>query len=215
MIKSLVSNFYDREVMLCAMQYLFVRTEQGRGTKLSEGCISFATENGFFAALGHNEEPDDFSYKDAELYAQHTTCVEPPQAGRILRSLPSGVYGAFYDDYAPPTFAKMKIASLNELKVDSAAELWMPIGTGELKVLEGKIAALFPDKPYPVLFKCLNKVFLGAGFGSSGSVIVQGGKLAAVVAGANEVPSDLLYCTSAERMMHDLGQMLSELSSCQ
>lgn len=202
----------NKEFLLCGMQYLFVRTEKGKGTMISEGCVSFSTENGFFAALGHNEDPEAIPYLGAEIYAQHTDEVEPPQAGRVLCSMPSGVYGAFYDDYTPLVFSRMKIAPLDSLITDTPAELWMPVGSGEPFVFKGKIAALFPDKPYPVLFEVHDSVFPGAQFGCSGSVIIQNGKIAAVVSGANENPATLLYCTAAEQMAVDLERMIYEFA---
>lgn len=201
----------DKEFLLCGTQYLFVRTEKGKGTMLSEGCVSYVTENGFFAALGHNEEPEAIPYLEAELYAQHTD-EEPPQAGRVLHSMSSGVYGTFYDDYTPPIFSRLKIAPLDSLVAAAPAELWIPVGSGEPFVFKGKIAALFPDKPHPVLFKVGDPVFPGAQFGCSGSVIVQNGKIAAIVAIANENPTTLLYCTSAEQMAVDLERMIYEFA---
>lgn len=205
-------DFEKDEVFLSAMQYLFVRTQKGRGTMLSEGCISFITQHGFFAALGHNEDPDALPYEGAELYAQHSEEDEPPQAGGALRSTQSGVYGALYDDYTPPVFSKLKVAPLDSLKADAPAELWMPIGVGEPRIFRGKVAALFPDKPHPVLFEVQDDQFPGARFGCSGSVIVQDGRIAAVVAGGNENPATLLYCTSAEQMVYDLHRMMYELA---
>ena len=212
MSKAPFFDFEKDEVFLNAMQYLFVRTQKGRGTMLSEGCISFITQHGFFAALGHNEDLDALPYKGAELYAQHSEEEEPPQAGRVLRSMPSGVYGALYDDYTPPVFSKLKVAPLNRLKADAPAELWMPIGVGEPRVFRGKIAAIFPSKPHPVLFEVQDDLFPGAQFGCSGSVIVQDGRIAAVVAGANENPATLLCCTSAEQMAVDLYRMIFEFT---
>lgn len=205
-------DFEKDEVFLSAMQYLFVRIQKGRGTMLSEGCVSFVTQHGFFAALGHSEDSDALPYEGAELYAQHSEEEDPPQAGRVLRSTPSGAYGALYDDYTPPVFSQLKVAPLDRLKADAPAELWMPIGVGEPRVFRGKIAALFSDKPHPVLFEVQDDLFPGAQFGCSGSVIVQEGRIAAVVAGANENPATLLYCTSAEQMAVDLCRMIFEFA---
>lgn len=212
MIQSPSFDFEGKEVLLSATQYLFVRAQKGSEALLSEGCVSFVTENGFFAALGHNESTGTIPYVDAELYAQRTNDDKPTQAGRVLYSAPSGLYGAFYDDYTPPVFAKFRIAPLVKLKVGTPAELWMPIGAGAPNVFRGKIAALFPDKPYPILFATQDSLFPGAQFGSSGSVIIQNGKIVAVVAGANKNPAHLLYCTSAEQMAIDLWHMVYELS---
>lgn len=90
MNKNLLFDFEKNEIFISAMQYLFVRMQKGRRAMLSEGCVSFATQHGFFAALGHNEESDAPPYEDAELYAQHSEEDEPPQVGRVLRSVPSG-----------------------------------------------------------------------------------------------------------------------------
>lgn len=199
-------------VFLSAIQYLFVRTQKESGAILSEGCVSFVTSQGFFAALGHNEDRDSPPYMDAELVAQHIDSNEPIQAGKVLLSQPSGLYGAFYDDYEPPVFSSLQVASMQDIIVGKSAELWMPIGTSEPRVFRGVVAALFPDKLHPVLFEIIDSLFPGATFGCSGSVIVQDGKIVAVVAGANSNPAKLLYCTAAERMVDDLTQMIHELS---
>ena len=111
-----------------------------------------------------------------------------------------------------PVFSKIKVAPLDSLKTDAPAELWMPISVGKLRVFRGKIAALFPDDPYPILFEVQDPLFPGAQFGCSGSVIVQDGRIAAVVAGANENPAALLYCTLVEQMVADLYCMVHDFS---
>lgn len=201
------------EVLISAKQYLFARSQNDNDFLLTGGCISFFTKTGFFAALGHNEEPEALSYEGAEVYAQPSDCGDLEQAGRVLRSTPSGIYGAFYDDYAPSAIDKLTIAPLEELKADEPAELWMQTDSDVKTVFHGKIAALFSDKPFPVLFEAMDESFPGATFGCSGSVIVQDGRLAAVVAGGNENPANLLYCTSAEQMIRDLDCMLQDIAT--
>lgn len=200
-------------VLLSTMQYLFVRVKKESGAILSEGCVSFVTSQGFFAALGHNEDKDSPPYINAELVAQHIDSNEPIQAGKVLLSRPSGLYGAFYDDYEPPVFSRLQVASMQDIIVGKPAELWMPIGTGEPRMFRGVVAALFPDKPHPVLFEVMDSLFPGATFGCSGSVIVQDGKIVAVVAGANSNPAKLLYCTAAGQMLMDMKDMIHKLAA--
>lgn len=202
-----------KSVLLSAMQYLFVRVQKESGAILSEGCVSFVTSQGFFAALGHNEDKDSPPYMDAELVAQHIDSNEPIQAGKVLLSQPSGLYGAFYDDYEPPVFSRLQVAPMQDIIAGKPAELWMPLGTGEPRVFRGVVAALFPDKPHPVLFEVTDSLFPGATFGCSGSVIVQDEKIVAVVAGANSNPAKLLYCTAAEQMLIDMKDMIHKLSA--
>lgn len=201
------------KLSICAAKYIFVRKGQSDVILLSEGYISFVSSQGFFAALGHNECNTSTPYTNAELYAQDKISDEPIQAGRVLLSHPTGVYGAFYDDYKPPVFSQMAVAAPSELSIGAPAELWMSVGAGEPQVFKGRIVALFPGKPHPVLFEVTDNRFPGASFGSSGSVVVQSGKIAAVVAGANKNPARLLYCTAAEQMLIDLKDMIRKLAA--
>lgn len=200
-------------IMLCSKQYQFNRINSGSDTVVSEGCVSFFTSQGFFAAMGHCVCNESIPYMGAELYAQDNISDEPIQAGRVLLSRPTGVYGAFYDDYKPPVFSQMAVAALSKLSIGAPGELWMSVGAGEPQVFKGMIVDLFPGKPHPVLFEVTDNCFPGASFGSSGSVVVQNGKIAAVVAGANKNPARLLYCTAAEQMLIDLKDMIHKLAA--
>ncbi len=202
------------QIYLCSVKHLFVRAAVEKSEEtISEGCVSFITSQGFFAALGHNEEPGAIPYDGSELYAFQPNSEEPVQAGKVLCSKPSGVYGAFYDDYFAPVRSKMGVAELRDLKIGEPAELYLSDENGKLSVIQGRIVALFPDKPHPVLFEVDDSRFSGATEGCSGSVIIQGGRLAAVVAGANENPAVLLYCTSAEQMLSDLKEMIYDIAT--
>ena len=202
------------QIYLCSVRHLFARTAVDKPeATLSEGCVSFTTSQGFFAALGHNEDIGAISYEGSELYATHLNSDAPFQAGKVLCSRPSGIYGAFYDDYTAPVHSKVDAAALHDLKIGEPAELYLPDENGKLRVIQGRIVALFPDKPHPVLFEVDDLRFSGVTEGCSGSVIIQGGRLAAVVAGANEDPAVLLYCTSAEQMVNDLKTMIYEIAT--
>ena len=200
---------HERQYYISSERYLFERTA-GDDMLLSEGYISFVTEHGFFAALGHNEDAQSPSYEEAELFEISSTGKELFQAGRVLKSCTSGVYGAFYDDY--PVRYQRKIDLQRELCVGSPAELWFFPTPKHPIVYEGEIVAVFPEKPHEVLFQVKDKTFSGASFGFSGSIVVQQNKLVAVVAGANEYPATLLYCTSARQMEIDLLNMIYDLS---
>lgn len=199
------------DILLCASRYSFAPTEKNLPI-YSESCISFVTEHGFFAAIGHNSD-NEVLYHGAEVYSHDDETDILLQAGQVLCSTTTGAYGAFYDDYTPPIFAKAKIASLDSIRINSEAELWMPLKRNFPQRFLGKIVAIFPDKPFPVLFKVEDDNFPGATFGCSGSVILQDGNFVAVMAGANENPASLLYCTSAEQMIKDLEKMLRGIAN--
>lgn len=193
---------------LCSSRFLFVRRGEGDDAAVTAGCVSFTTEYGAFAALGHGEGDGKATYADSEVYACPAPGEDPVGVGVVLRSEESGLYGAFCDE-PPETFASMSIAPLDSLRAGAPAELWMPPeGSVKPRVYRGKIAALFPDKPFPVLFEADDPKFPGASWGSSGSVVVQDKKIAAVVAGANETPGSLLYCTAAETMAEAMWKMV-------
>lgn len=110
-------------VFLSSAQYLFLRTDENDDTIASEGCISFFTHQGFFAALGHNESDTSVPYTDAEVCAIGSASDELVQAGRVLVSQPTGVYGAFYGDYEPPILDIMPIAALCDIEIGAPAKL--------------------------------------------------------------------------------------------
>lgn len=199
-------------VFLCSSRYLFTPSPSDNTLAYLEACISFVTEYGFFAAIGHKSD-SDVSHPGVEVYSHDDESGILLQAGQVLCSTTTGTYGAFYDDYTPPVFAKAKIASLDSIKINSEAELWMPVKKNSPQRFLGKIVAIFPDKPFPVLFKVEDNNFPGATFGCSGCVILQDGSLVAVMAGANENPANLLYCTSAEQMIKDLEKMLRGIAN--
>ena len=199
-------------VFLCSSRYVFTPSLSDNTLTYSEACISFVTEHGFFAAIGHNSD-NKLSYLRTEIYSYNKVSDALVQAGQVLCSTSTGVYGAFYDDYSPTVFAKVQIASLDSININSEAELWMPVKNSSPQSFRGKIVAVFPDKPYPVLFNVEDDNFPGATFGCSGSVILQNEKLVAVMAGANDNPAILLYCTSAEQMITDLEKMLWDIAN--
>lgn len=188
------------KVSVYAAPSLFVCFADGKDV-MREGCIAFGTRD-FFAALGHGEAPQAVPYKGAEVYSSAGNPV-----GRIISSSSEGIYGAFYEEGEEPLCVQNATLSFFSHLEIGKAELVIPID-GKVERFNGRIVALFEGKPHPVLFEVCDESFPGAGFGSSGSVIMQNGKIAAVVAGANEYPSKLLYCTSAEQMVSGINKAM-------
>ena len=193
------------KVNICADLHLFVNSENGR-TAMREGCIAFVTEEGMFAALGHREKDGDISYVGSDVYS----AITGDDVGQVLHSTETGVYGTVYEGCNMNIVDSMEVASFDEIE-EGNAEMIMPF-FGKAHRFNGNIVALFKGKPHPVIFEADRGEFPGASFGSSGGVITQNGKLIAIVAGANENPANLLYCTSAEQMVNDLNTYILSLN---
>lgn len=167
------------ELYVCSRQYSFMKLNEGEKTKNFGGCISFFTKDGFFAALGHKEKGDNIEILDGE-----------ENVGYIMNSKAFGSYGAFYEDYAIPDAKKMKISAFGSIERGDA-ELWL---AGE-KGLTKKKVKIHPE--------AAGRIICNAGVLSDnnicGAVIVQNGKIAAVVSEYDE-ENYRFICVSAERV---------------
>lgn len=205
-------NIDTYELGVCARQYLFVKHLKkfdGQGTEFSEGVASFVTDDGYFASLGHSKDHAYLEKGAIDLYAQHGDIDEPELIGWALRTASTGIHGKFADGYAPPMECKMKVLPMKELSLDSA-EVWMPFLASDPIRYTGKIIAL-PQKNVmdSIMFEADEPNIIGIHKGIEGSVIVQGGKAAAIV---RRVNGKQLECVSAELVAVDLFRMMYEQS---
>ena len=80
------------ELSVCARQYLYVKHLKkfdGQGTEFSEGVISFVTDDGYFASLGHSEDHEYLEKGAIDLYSQQGVIDELEVIDWALRTLPS------------------------------------------------------------------------------------------------------------------------------
>lgn len=205
-------NIDTYELGVYARQYLFIKHLKkfdGHGTEFFEGVVSFVTDDGYFASLGHSEDHAYLEKGAIDLYAQHGDADESEVIGWALRTSPTGIHGKFADGYVPPVECKMKVLPIKDIHLDSA-EVWMPFLASDPIRYTGKIVELPKESAMgSIIFEADEANIIGIHKGIEGSVIVQDGKIAAVVRGVN---GKHLECVSAELVAVDLFRMMYEQS---
>lgn len=204
-------NVDTYELGICARQYLFVKHLKkfdGQGTEFFEGVVSFVTDGGYFAALGHSDEHAYLEKGGIDLYAQHGNLDEPEVVGWALRLFTTGIHGKFADEYMPPIECKMKVMPPQDIQLDSA-EVWMPFLASEPIRYSGKIVTLARKPTDAIVFEANERNLIGIHRGIQGSVIIQNGKIAAIVRSVN---GNKLECVSAQLVAVDLFRTIYEQS---
>ena len=174
------------EFYLCCHPYTFGKFKKGEDLTEFPGYISFITEDGYFAALGHSE---NYSYLE-------DGCIEifdgENAVGFVSQMRVSCVYGSFYDDHKIHKSNKIRIAPFNAIE-NGKAELWISGENGFIK----KTVEITANSP--VYITCKLSEGENADKDIDGAVIVQKGKAVAVVSGYDE-ENDVFSCTSASRV---------------
>ena len=205
-------NIDTYELGVCARQYLFakhLKKIDGRETDFFDGVVSFVTDDGYFASLGHSKDHAYLEKGAIDLYAQHGDIDEPEVIGWALRASPTGIHGKFADKYVPSMECKMKVLPIKDLCLDSA-EVWMPFLASDPIRYTGKIVGLPKENVMDsIIFEVDEPNIIGIHRGIEGSVIVQDGKVAAIVRCVN---GKQLKCVSAELVAVDLFRMMYEQS---
>ena len=211
MKKHMFHNVDTYELGICARQYLFVKHLKkfdGQGTEFFEGVVSFVTDDGYFAALGHSDEHAYLEKGGIDLYAQHGDLDEPEVAGWALRLFTTGIHGKLADEYVPPIECKMKVMPTQDIQLDSA-EVWMPLLASEPIRYSGKIVVLPKNTMDSIVFEADEANIIGIHRGIQGSVIIQNGKIVAIV---RSVSGNRLECVSAQLVAVDLFRTIYEQS---
>lgn len=212
MKKHVFHNIDTYELGVCARQYLFVKHLKkfdGQGTEFSEGVVSFVTDDSYFASLGHGKDYACLEKGAIDLYAQHGDIDDPEVIGWALRASSTGIHGKFADGYTPPLECKMKVLPIKDICLDSA-EVWMPFLASDPIRYTGKIVELPKESVMDsIIFEVDEPNIIGIHKGIEGSVIVQDGKIAAVVRSMN---GKHLECVSAELVAADLFRTMYEQS---
>ena len=188
-------DILKEKFLLCPHPVEFTKMEKRLPYEEFNGCMSFSTEEGYFTALGHGVD---------EKYIKNG-CVEVADDDRLygfaMRSTRHGVYGSFYEDYANAP-CKKKILPYREVSASSAT-LLIPAEGGSFS-------------EHPVTLNPVEMMNIGcypkedvADTDIDGAVIIQHGKIAAVVSGY-DAENAKFDCVSAELVAADLARMVYE-----
>lgn len=204
-----MNNIFHQKVGLCSTPCVTAQFIEGGSLEYGEGCISFATEDGYFAALGHGVNKASINNGCFEFFTGHPDAPDTAQAGWAIRSMPAGTFGCFFGDYSPLIITSMSVAPHLQVK-PGPAELWIADKSGTVHKYEGTLSVedISSVRPFifaaesssPLPFSCLD-----------GSVVVQDGKIAAVIAGAYAGGNQKFVCVAAEYMLVDLTRMMYEI----
>ena len=184
------------ELYLCSRPYTFGKFKKGEEFTEFSGCISFITEDGYFAALGHDENCSYLNDGCLEIFDGEDT------AGFVSQMRMSGVYGSFYEDHEIPKGAKISIAPFNAIE-NGKAELWIPSESGFIKT---SVAITVNS---PVYITCKLSGGENVDTNIDGAVVVQNRKAVAVVSEYDE-ENEVYNCISASRIAIPLIYMVHE-----
>lgn len=184
------------ELYLCSRPYTFGRFRKGEGLNRFPGCISFITEDGYFSALGHDENYSYLKEGCIEIFDGDDT------TGFVMQMRTSGVYGSFYDGQKFSKDTKMRIAPFSSIE-SGKAELWLPSESGFVK----QQVEIKPNSPVYITCKLSSSKKNSTSI--DGAVIVQNGKAIAVVS-EYDAENDVYNCISASRVTVPLIYMAQE-----
>ena len=171
--------------------------------KLNQGVISVYDENTrSFAAFGHPIIEDD-NYMPQEAVVLSFIGENSGQfAGKVTRNTFVGCFGEFVSEYVPPIYKKMKLMYPNDIK-EGKATLLMLDDTNTLKEYESTLS--FNEEGFPLLISVDDKDFKGASKGASGSVVLQDGKITAIVCAGNKGENaDVFYGITAYEVVENM-----------
>lgn len=172
-------NIFDKEFLLCNKPCKVSSLDAGTSTKETQAYILFATPDGYFIT----DTQDDCQNKEIE--------IDGETAGFAHKSTPMGLVNVFYEDFDLTTLEKIKLMPKCEIS-NGDAELYNDGKRVEINLatdLQSIKANLFEDNHDVHNFV--------------GSVVIQSGKLAAVVTSVDE-ECDMLVCESAEKYAKEL-----------
>lgn len=163
---------------------------------LHEGVISFYDEKSrSFAAFGHPVIEENNTLPQEATVLSFLDDNAGQFSGAVTRNTFYGCFGSFLPEYTPYVYKKTKLIHPDDIK-EGKAVLLMLDETNSLTEYESTIS--FVEDFFPILISVYDEDFKGANSGVSGSVVLQNGKIAAIVcAGNKEENSDMFYATSA------------------
>lgn len=164
--------------------------------KLNQGVISVYDEKSrSFAAFGHPIIEEDNNMPQEAMVMPFIGDDSGQFTGKVTRNTFVGCFGDFVSDYIPPTYDKMKLMHPGDIK-EGEVVLLMLDDANTLKEYESTLS--FNEKGFPLRITVNDKEFKGASKGVSGSVVLQEGKIAAIVcAGNKKENADVFYGITA------------------
>lgn len=200
------SSFLKKEFSVVSIPYGFIfDMEQNISpeTEIIEGVISVYDEkNRTFASLGHPVITKNDEMPQEAIVVSFVGENAGQMVGTVTENTFVGCFGKFIPEYTPPIYARMKIMHPSDIK-EGNATLLMLDKTKTLKEYEGKLS--FRKEGFPLLFYVENENFKGANEGSSGSIILQDGKITAIVcAGDKQKDAHKLYAITAYEMVQTM-----------
>ena len=185
----------SEDFFLCNRPHEFIKFKKGTDVESIQGCVSFLTEDGYFSALGHEEDVRYIESGAIEIFDGDDNL------GFAFKTTPAGLLGAFYNSEKYKG-DKMKLRLFEDIEPGDA-ELWLPTYDGDFEKIPVELKLISPDcieckrgksrKAFP-------KVHI------DGSAIIQDGKIAAVISGY-DASRDVYTCISAEDTARELFSM--------
>ena len=176
------------EFMVCGRPYAFLFDMDYKGSDseilLYEGIIGFYNPaSRKFTAFGHPvlEEEKDVGQK-ALVFE-----VEEQKAGKLVgdiyKNTDGGCFGKFREGYKPFEYASMKVMPLGRIHEGTACLLMLDENH---QMVEYTGNMTLKKNGFPVELVVTDENFPGAGPGCSGSIVLQDGKIAAIVCAGKE-----------------------------
>lgn len=190
-------DIFDEHFSLCPHTVKFTKFGKNLEHVEFDGCISFSTDDGYFAALGHGDDEEYIDHGCIEFSDEDDTV-----RGFATRTMPYGLYGSFYEDCESMRW-RLKILPFPEV-TEGDARLLLPDGDGdfsEIPVTLNPICVTHIDCRLSEDLKTKSSIY--------GAVIVQHGKIAAVVSEYDKENKKYI-CVSSEISAADLARMVYE-----
>lgn len=191
-IKAEPIDYTKEKFFLCSKLYEFAKYKEN-GDEINSKCnICFATSEGYFATLDDN---DNAEYHNVEVLGDNTAI------GFVIKNMPTGIFGRFYEDFDFRKEIEMKIKEYPDIK-KGKAEIWAPTEDGFVKS-PTQISPLYIDDVKLKIDDALPREDM------IGSVVVQDGELVAIVTEYDGENKEY-KCITAELMAIDLCRKIYE-----
>lgn len=200
------TSFLKKEFSVVSIPYGFIfDMEQNISpeTEIIEGVISIYDEKSrTFASLGHPIITKNDEMPQEGVVMSFVGENAPQMVGTVTENTFVGCFGKFIPEHTPPIYTRMKIMHPNDIK-EGNATLLMLDKTKTLKEYEGKLS--FRKEGFPLSFSIENENFEGANEGTSGSIILQDGKITAIVCARDKQKgANKLYAITAYEMVRTM-----------
>lgn len=185
-------DYTKEKFFLCSKLYKLAKYKENGDEVNSKCAICFASSEGYFAAPNDN---DSAEYLSVEVLGEDTAI------GFVMKNMPTGIFGRFYEDFDFRKEIEMKIKEYPYIK-KGKAEIWAPSEDGFVK-LPAQISPLDIDDVKLKIDDALSREDM------IGSVVVQDNELVAIVTDYDSETKEY-KCIAAELMAIDLCRKIYE-----